>query len=112
MKRLPAFAYLLFGILSINAARADEALGPICARDEVIAHVAREVRWHAPYAALLPHTIAERPGPVRDIVLCVVTVTDRDFDAVRYRTETWIETQLYSVRRLHSGYEVTMGGLH
>ena len=111
MKLLLALACLLTGAQAIGTASADAYQGPVCAREEVVAHVAREVGWRAPYAALLPRSITERPGPARDVVLCAVTVVDRDFDSVRYSTASWAETQQYSVRRLHAGYEVTMGAL-
>jgi hypothetical protein len=104
MRRLLALGLLL---PSIALAGAPET--PICARDEVVAHVAREVRHAAPYASLLPPTIAERPGPAPDVVLCAITILKQDFDTTKYWTSSWSETQYYAVRWLHAGYEVTMG---
>ena len=49
-----------------------------------------------------------RPSPNPAIVLCAVTVVQRDFGYVKYQTETWAETQEYSVRWLSPGYEVTL----
>jgi hypothetical protein len=112
MKHLLPLAWLLSCISAWDAGPAGAAQGPICARDEVVARVAQEIRWRAPYATLLPQTIAEHPGPDRDVVLCAVTVVDRDYDSVRYHRESWSETQQYSVRRLRAGYEVTMGLQH
>src|SRR4051812_272377 len=101
MRNLLALVLLLPG-----AAHAGDM--PICAREEVVRFVTSELNRRSPYAILLPFTIAERPGPVHDVVLCAVTVVQRDFDTVKYRTQSWAETQQYRVRWIDPGYEITM----
>lgn len=81
---------------------------PICVREEVVDHVAGEVSRRAPYAVVLRSSIGEQPGGQSTTVVCTMVVEQRDFDFVKYRTQTWLEDQEYTVRWLDPGYEVTM----
>lgn len=81
---------------------------PICARAQVIEFVAGEIHRRSPYAKMLTETIGEQPGGTPSVVRCAVSVVQRDFDYVKYRTQTWTETQSYTVRWLDPGYEVTL----
>jgi hypothetical protein len=102
---------ILFGLLLLllpEAAQAGHEPEPICTREDVVDYVAREIHRRAPYAVMRRETIGERPGREPAIVQCAVTVVQRDFDYVKYRTETWAEYQGYTVRWLNPGYEVTV----
>ncbi len=99
------------GVLLLSGpapAWAEDEPEPICTRPEIVDFVGREVRQNSPYAQMLTDTIGERPSQVSAVVLCAVTVVHRDFDYIKYRTQTWAEDQEYTVRWLAPGYEVTM----
>ena len=81
---------------------------PICTRTEIIEFVAQEIHRRSPYAVMQVKTIGEQPGRSPSNVQCAVSVVQRDFDYVKYRTQTWTETQAFSVRWLDPGYEVTL----
>jgi hypothetical protein len=98
----------LLYLLAAAPAWAGAEQSSICARDEVVNHVAAEIRSRAPYATILRKSIGERPSGNPAVVLCAVAVVERDHDTAAYRTRSWIGTHEYSVRWLHPGFEVTM----
>ncbi len=100
-------AAFLAALAPPQVARAREPQ-PICTRAEIVEFVTREIHSHSPYAVMLPETIGEQPGRTPSVVHCAVSVVQRDFDYVKYRTQTWTETQAYTVRWLDPGYEVTL----
>lgn len=104
-------AVLLLGACASARTGPDETgtgSGPICAREEVVRFVLREIRRHAPYVVLLTETIGERPSRDPMVVLCTVTLVRKDYDYPRYWSQAWAENQEYTVRRLDHGYEVSL----
>ena len=82
--------------------------GPMCAREEVVQFVVKDLQRHEPYSELLPHSIGERPTADPAVVLCTATVVKKDYDYVRYWSQAWEGYQEYSVRNMNEIYEVSM----
>ena len=99
---------LSLALLRPEPASARDEPEPICTRTEVVDFVSNIIRQRSPYAEMQTETIGERPSNNPAIVECSVVVVQRDFDYVKYRTQTWTEYQAYSVRKLTPGYVVTM----
>ncbi len=109
IKSMPClYLALPLALLQPVLASANDEPEPICTRAEVVDFVTIEIHRKSPYAVMQTDTIGERPSTTPTVVLCSVVVVQRDFDYVRYRTETWTEYQAYSVRKLTPGYVVTM----
>ena len=80
----------------------------MCAREEVVQFVSRDLQRHEPYSELLPRSIGERPTADPAVVLCTATVVKKDYDYTRYWSQAWTGYQEYSVRNLNYAYEVDM----
>jgi hypothetical protein len=80
--------------------------GPMCAQDEVVGLVTRDLGARQPYSVLLPGSIGEVPSRDPAVVRCVATIVHRDYDFERYWTQAWQGSEEYTVRKLRNGYEV------
>jgi hypothetical protein len=81
---------------------------PMCAREEVVQFVVKDLQRHEPYSELLPQSIGEQPTADPAVVFCTATVVKKDYDYTRYWSQAWQGYQEYSVRNMNAIYEVTM----
>ena len=83
--------------------------GPMCARDVVVRYVTLQIANQAPYDELMPGSIGEQPTADPAVVRCVATVVNRNYDYVRYWSQSWQGYQEYTVRKMTNAYRVEMG---